>query len=138
MKKIIKKISLLAVLLFAVVGFSGCGSTNDNYSSSSSEDSTVNNENTPKAKVEVVTHSVKSTTYGSKHIVGEVINNGEKEASFVKVTATLYDKNETVVDTNYTYAGDTSSTALQSQMKVPFKIIIDSDFDHYKLDITWN
>lgn len=130
--------SLLAVLLLIIVGFSGCGSTNDNYSSTSSENSTVNSENTPKAKVEVVTHSVQSTDFGSKYIVGEVINNGEKEASFVKVTATLYDKEGAVVGTEFTYAGDTSSTALQPQMKVPFKIYVDSTFDNYKLDITWN
>lgn len=54
------------------------------------------------------------------------------------MTATLYDKNETVVDTSFTYAGDTASTALQPQAKAPFKISVDSTFDHYKLDVTWN
>ena len=134
-----KKIILMSLVLPLVVGgFSGCGSTNDNYSSTSSDNSSTENQNTPKAKVEVASHSVKSTDYGFKYIVGEVINKGDNDASFVKVTATLYDKNETVVDTSFTYAGDTASTALQPQAKAPFKISVDSTFDHYKLDVTWN
>lgn len=131
-----KKFLIVILLLLVAISFSGCASVDNNYSSTSSDN--VEDVDISKAKVEVASHSIQTSSYGSKHIVGEVINNGDADASFVKVTATFYDKNETVVDTDFTYAGDTSSTALQPQMKAPFKIYADSNFDHYKLDVTWN
>jgi hypothetical protein len=101
-------------------------------------------ENTPKptieiGKVEVKSHK-KTTEYGYSAIVGEVMNNTQRPASFVKVTATYYDKNNEVAGTDFTYAGDTGSTPLQIGSTTPFKIVDTNKtvFDSYKLDVTWN
>lgn len=92
------------------------------------------------ANVSVVSSKQKNTSYGSTSIVGEVINNGNDSATFVKVTATFYDANNEVVDTNFTYAGDTAGTALQKGKTAPFEILLinKTKFDHYKLDVSWN
>ena len=92
-----------------------------------------------KADVSVVSSKQKNTSYGATSIVGEVINNGSDVANDVKVTATFYDANNGVVDTNFTYAGDTSNTGLQKDKTAPFEInLLDkTKFDHYKLDVSW-
>lgn len=93
-----------------------------------------------KADVSVVSSKQKTSSYGSISIVGEVINNGTGAANFIKVTATFYDANNEVVDTDFTYAGDTANTGLQKDKTAPFEINLlnKTKFDHYKLDVTWN
>jgi hypothetical protein len=93
-----------------------------------------------KAAVSVVSSKQKNTSYGSVSIVGEVINNGEDAANYVKVTATFYDTNNEVVDTSFTYAGDTADTGLQKSKTAPFEIHLlnKTKFDHYKLDVSWD
>jgi len=41
---------------------------------------------------------------GYLHIIGEVINNQDKAYEFLKVIATLYDKDHNVLDTNFVYS----------------------------------
>lgn len=93
-----------------------------------------------KADVSVVSSKQKTSSYGSISIVGEVVNNGNDVANYVKITATFYDANNEVVDTNFTYAGDTANTGLQKGKTAPFEInLLDkTKFDHYKLDVSWN
>ncbi len=100
----------------------------------------VNNDSTSKkAKIDILSHSVKKV-YGNTSIVGEVQNNGSSSVSFVKVTATFYDTNGKVVDTSFTYAGDTANTPLSPGKKSPFEIglIGNTPFNTYKLDVDWN
>jgi len=103
-------------------------------------DTTPTNEaEKPKGKVEVKSDALK-TQYGYKHIVGEVVNNTDRDASFIKVTATYYDKDGKVTGTDSTYAGD-FNTPLAPTLTAPFDVgSLDTSLvvDHYKLDVTWN
>ena len=74
------------------------------------------------------------TTY--RTIVGEVKNNGERTANGVKVIATLYDANNQIVGTEYTYA---EISDLKVGQVSPFKIAdIDTTFQTYKLQVDWS
>ena len=88
----------------------------------------------------MVNSKQKDTTYGTTSIVGEVINNGNDSATYVKVLATFYNASNEVVDTSFTYAGDTASTPLQKGKTAPFEIILlnKTKFDHYKIDVSWD
>ena len=148
-----KKILLLGGIVAGVLTLAGCGIT-DNQTSTTSKEKAVapiasNESEQPEAtkeetkqgaKVEVVSHKEKKTQYGTSSIIGEVINNGDADASFVKITATYYDEKGEVVDTGFTYAGDTASVALQPTKKTPFELMRMENikFATYKLDVSWN
>ena len=93
------------------------------------------------SRVEIVSHGLKKRKYTkSPSIVGEVKNLGNEPVNYVKVMATFYDSNGNVVDTAWTFAGDTADTDLQPEQTAPFEIslIDETPFHHYKLDVTWN
>ncbi len=83
----------------------------------------------------------KSTHYDSLgwlHIVGEVQNTGIDTLEFVKVIATIYDKEGTVIGTDFTY---TQPHTLKKGQTAPFEIIYTEDVpsgSKYKLVIDWN
>ena len=58
-------------------------------------------------------------SYGSLHIVGEVINESYESMEFVQVTATFYDASNGVVGTSFDY---TSPSTLQPGQRAPFDI----------------
>lgn len=94
---------------------------------------------TSQGKVEVKSEQQKKV-YGYEGIVGEVVNNTNRGVSYVKVTATFYDKDGKVTGTSFTYAGDTAGTPLLVSATAPFEIISmekDLVIDHYKLDVNW-
>jgi hypothetical protein len=71
------------------------------------------------------------------HIVGEVQNNGSGTAKFVEVSATLYDSNNKVVGTEFTF---TKPRDIEPGQKAPFEITVGTDkvmggdlsiIDHY-------
>jgi hypothetical protein len=79
--------------------------------------------------------------YPTYRIVGEVENNGTQSASFVQISATLYDSNNQVIGTGFTYA---KPSTIEPGMKAPFEITIskssvkDGDFsaiDHYSVQV---
>ena len=55
------------------------------------------------------------------HIVGEVLNYGTQMATFVKVVTTLYNANNQVVGTDYTY---TTPSHIMPGKKAPFEIVV--------------
>ena len=59
---------------------------------------------------------------GYLHIVGEVENLGSIDTRYVKITATCYDSNDTVVDTDFTY---TRLDVVPANRRAPFEITID-------------
>lgn len=124
------------VILFFIlsVSLSACVSVTANKSSFSSP----HTESPDNGKVEVKSESI-TTSYGYQCIVGEVINNTRSNAKFVKITATFYDKDNRVVDTEFSFASDTDQTPLKPSLTAPFKLLIskDTQFDHYKLDVSW-
>jgi NADPH-dependent glutamate synthase beta subunit-like oxidoreductase len=136
-----KKILIGSLLTLGVVVLAGCSTSNNISTTESSKNSqSETKKEIKKAKVEVASHKEKKSQYGASSIVGEVINNGDADASFVKITATYYDEKGEVVDTGFTYAGDTSSVALQPTKKAPFELgrIENIKYANYKLDVTWN
>jgi len=135
-------IMFIVVLIIIVDVISG--NKSGNKSSTTSSDSTANiNQNKeiekPQGKVEVKSDRVNPSGYGTQYIVGEVENKTTGDVTFVKVTATCYDKDGKVTGTNFTWAGDTPNVPLGVTLTAPFEVIIDKGIvlDHYKLDITW-
>jgi uncharacterized protein (TIGR02588 family) len=70
--------------------------------------------------VVVISSSSFTDSVGYYHIVGEVQNTGSSTVDFVQVTATYYDSNNKVVDTQFAF---TSISHLQPNAKAPFDII---------------
>ena len=58
---------------------------------------------------------------GTLHIVGEVINESYQAVSYVRITATFYDSNNSVIGTDYTF---TSPSTLQPGQRAPFDLTI--------------
>ena len=77
------------------------------------------------------------TTLPQYHIVGEVQNNGQQTAKFVEISATLYDSNNKVIGTEFTF---TKPSDIEPGQKAPFEITVGTDkvmggdlsiIDHY-------
>jgi hypothetical protein len=90
-------------------------------------------------KVEIKSHTQKIDR-GYPKIVGEVINNINRSVTYVKIIATFYDSEGVVVGTDFTFAGDTTSTPLEPNQTTPFEVRGEKGltFDSYKLDVTWD
>jgi hypothetical protein len=71
---------------------------------------------------------VRISTEGSCYlihvVVGEVQNNGPETAKFVEVSATLYDSNNKVIDTESTF---TKPIDIDTGQKAPFGITVGID-----------
>lgn len=132
---------VIVVFIFYAIGSSALDDAKKNNSTTTNSTQEVKKDEAKKeAKVEVASHSVKKSQYGASSIVGEVINNGNADVTFVKVTATYYNEQGEVVDTGFTYAGDTADVALQPTKKAPFELtrIENIKYANYKLDVSWN
>ena len=144
MSKMKLGIIIFFVFMFGVmIGSSGKSSstksTDTNQSTTATQEEPVKEDVQPKGKVEVKSHN-KKVELGYNKVVGEVINNTQGSVESVKVTVTFYDKDDQVVSTGFTYAGDTSSTPLEAGLTTPFEVSSYPDktpMDHYKLDVTW-
>jgi uncharacterized protein (TIGR02588 family) len=76
------------------------------------------------------------------HIVGEVQNNGAQTAKFVQVSATLYDSNNKVIGTDFSF---TNPSDIDPGQKAPFEITVGTDkvmggdlgiIDHYAVQVS--
>jgi hypothetical protein len=76
------------------------------------------------------------------HIVGEVQNNGAQTAKFVQVSATLYDSNNKVIGTDFSF---TNPSDIDPSQKAPFEITVGTDkvmggdlsiIDHYAVQVS--
>jgi hypothetical protein len=90
--------------------------------------------------VTIVSHSSFYTSLNTLYIVGEVENTGDVSTEFTKVTATLYDSEDAVIDTTVGYA---TLDILPPGRKSPFYIMILEDdgaldVDHYSLTVSWS
>ena len=75
--------------------------------------------------------------YGYKFIVGEVINQGEKEVSLVTVEVKFLGGDGTIVDTKHGFAtnvGETMSPGEQLEFKTQ---ATNKPFEKYSLDVSW-
>ncbi len=141
MNKLVLGVVIIAVFIFGVfVGISGSDeSSTTSTVSSNPTDSVAEIKET--GKIEVNGAVNKTIDGGYTKLVGEVKNNTKRPVTYVKVTATFYDEKGSVIGTNFSYAGDTSSTPLEVGATTPFEITSYPDkFDteKYKLDVTWN
>ena len=76
-------------------------------------------------------------SYGYYYINGEVVNTGTEAATFVKLTAAMYDSTGKIVDTDFTY---TDPSDLSSGQTAPFEFMIDTEdlpgiIDNYELQV---
>ena len=90
--------------------------------------------------VDILSHTDFMDSYGSYHIVGEVINVGDQPARFVKVVATFYDSSNVVIATDFTY---TELDVILVGRKSPFDILFTDEgqipkIHHYSLSITFS
>lgn len=90
-------------------------------------------------QVNILTHSGFLDHFGYYHVVGEVENVGNQTVGLVKVTATFYDSNDTIISTESTL---TTISILLPGRKSPFVVtVIDetqaTKIDHYSLDVTF-
>ena len=90
--------------------------------------------------VQILSHSSFYTSLNTLYIVGEVQNTGDTSTEFTKVTATLYDSEDTVIDTAVGYA---TLDILPPGRKSPFYVMIleddgSLDVDHYSLTVSWS
>ena len=88
--------------------------------------------------VTVLSSSAFIDSVGYYHISGEVQNLGSNTVDYVQISATYYDGNNKVVDTDFTYA---SLSYMQPNDKSPFDIVdihptIVPTIDHYNLQVS--
>lgn len=146
----LKMVVVMLIVFFVGVGVGSAGksSTTNSQDIKSSSTKTEEQAQEPQAteeaqlkgKVEVKSHK-SSLSSGYTKVVGEVVNNTEAPVTYVKVTATFYDKDDQVIGTGFSYAGDTTDTPLEPTLTTPFEVSSFPDQinpDHYKLDVTWN
>lgn len=134
-------IILIVIVIASVSGGNPKSSTlTPSTNKTSSQNINTNTEPVDQGKVEVKSSSVKGDQY-VKSVVGEVINNTKKPTKNIQITATLYDKSGTVVDTNFrTVASEVfGDPPLQPTKTTPFDIgfIDPKPFETYKLDVGW-
>ena len=137
--------ALLAYIFGNFVGGSGCSSTGKvTVSNSESLNPPAITSTTGSAaekpaqqgigKIEVTSHSKTTNSIGFYGVVGEVKNNTSKPATYIKVVATFYNAEGTVVGTNFTYV--VSDDTLAPSTSLPFEISNAAvDFASYKLDV---
>jgi len=89
-------------------------------------------------QINILTHSgwLDSTSY--YHVSGEVENVGDSPANFIKIAATFYDSNDTVIATSFSY---TMLKVLLPGRKSPFDILLTdteqaAKVHHYSLSVT--
>lgn len=92
------------------------------------------------AQVELLTSSSYIDSLGWFNIVGEVQNVGDQAVDFVRIQATFYDSNDTVVETAFTYS---ELDVILPGRKSPFDITLwdesqSSKVDHYSLSVTFS
>jgi len=89
----------------------------------------------PKEKIEILSTNSYVDSVGHLHIVGEVKYEGELNANYVEIIATLY-KGGKVVDTGFTY---TMLDTLKNGEKSPFEIVFlePVEMDNYKLQVKY-
>ena len=86
---------------------------------------------------EILSKSTHRDSLDWLHIVGEVKNTGMTTLKYVKVIATLYDEDDTVIGTDFTY---TQPSTLEPGQTAPFEIICTGDIPHgvsYKLTVDY-
>ena len=87
---------------------------------------------------EILSKSTHRDSLGWLHIVGEVTNTGVETLEFVKVIATIYDKDGTVIAVESTY---TQPHTLKRGQVAPFEIVCMSNIPkgaQYKVTVRWN
>ena len=78
---------------------------------------------------------------GILHVIGEVINESNQTARFIRVVATFYDQNKQVIGTDYSY---TTLSELSPGQKSPFEISLSGtsapihQMQDYALALDWS
>ncbi|HEY7228659.1 MAG TPA: FxLYD domain-containing protein, partial [Nitrososphaeraceae archaeon] len=90
------------------------------------------------AEIALLSQKLKKSSFGYRHLIGEVKNLGYETADFVKVSVTIYNTDGGVIGTDRTYARPSTLSAGQ---KSTFDIFGRADdfkgMDHYELSLEW-
>lgn len=136
---------ILTLLLFT--GASGFFSTDltygqffetnsSDFSSNSTSDET---EDSNAADIVLLSQKLKKSSFGYRHLVGQVKNVGNDTADFVKIVLDTFDKNGDVIGTDYTY---TTARTLKPDQRSSFDLSSDSQnfkgMDHYEISLQWD
>ena len=85
--------------------------------------------------------TISQDSIGAVHFAGEVVNKGNEPAMFVKIIATLYDLNNRVIGTRFTYTDPNTIVAGQA---APFDLSVGfgdnipvANIDHVKFHVDW-
>ncbi|MGD1836706.1 MAG: FxLYD domain-containing protein [Nitrososphaeraceae archaeon] len=87
--------------------------------------------------IELLHHEITHDDFFNE-LVGQVKNSFNTHVTFIKVTATFYDKDDNVLNTAFTY---TDPQDLPPKSKGSFSMLIGGDIkniDTYDVTITWN
>ena len=74
---------------------------------------------------------------GAAQVVGEVVNLGQEEASWVTVTAKFFDGADSLVDEKVGFATDFGQTIKPGEKAAFETQMTRVEFDHYTLDLSW-
>lgn len=93
---------------------------------------------TPVEGVELLSHTGYLDSQGVYHVVGEVQNFEDHPVYFVKVVATFYDSNNSIIDSRFDL---TMLDLLLVSRKAPFEVVLldatqSMKVDHYNLNVT--
>lgn len=86
-------------------------------------------------KVRVVEHALKEE-YGLKRVVGNVANDTDRPAYWVKVTATFLDQQGKTVDTKLAFVTSFEKFIKPGEMAAFETQTTQTQFDHYQLEVT--
>lgn len=129
-----QKIILSLVTVSAIVFMAGCVATRvEDTSVSTPRAPTLTPTPTPQPQLEIASHTLKPASYGFREIVGEIKNNGNSGVGMASITATIYDKEDKVIDTGHGF----TSTEIPAGGAAPFTVMFEDNpqYDHYKLQV---
>jgi len=111
------------VILLLVVGLSGCYESDTEYTTDlpSADD------------VQILSHNLSYTSYGSVVVIGTAKNIGEERLSFIEIKAKFYDENDILIETSSDMAEDVDANEIFA-----FEIYCFEDevfIDHYSIGI---
>ena len=113
--------------------------TNSDTNVTSGLSSPETDEDSSSAEIVLLSQKLKKSSFGYRHLVGQVKNIGTDTAQFVKIVINTYDKNGDLIGTDFTFA---TSTTLKSNQKSSFDLASDTQnfkgSEYYEISLQWN
>jgi hypothetical protein len=143
-KILLSTIILTLISLIGANGFESAGLAYGQFFETNSSDLTSNStssqsDDSNAADIVLLSQKLKKSSFGYRHLVGQVKNIGNDTGSYVRIDLTTYDKNGDVLGTDFTYA---TANTLKPNQKSSFDLGSSSDnfkgMKYYELSLQWN